>query len=193
MSARDFAPFVATRWPGVKNRCKVRPMKTIDVSEEVYAALQHLAHDLHQSPDELLASLFQVPVATSATESILAFALGPALRLKINEGEKYLALLAWVAVQHGAEFGEFIRSETGSSRFLTLGREEIVESCRRNLSCQIDGTQYWAVMNIDRGTKCRFVRRLLEFVGYREATIELVTVATGLGSVRRGRFTALVA
>jgi negative modulator of initiation of replication len=168
-------------------------MKTIDVSDEVHAALQRLAEELHQTPADVLASLLRVPSSAPATESIVAFVLGPRLRAKTSHADRYLALLGWIAAQHGPEFSEFIRSEVGSSPFLSLGRDEVVAACRRNLSCQIEGTQYWAVMNIDDATKRRFLGRVLEFIGYREAAIDLVCAALGLGSVRRGRFGVLVA
>jgi negative regulator of replication initiation len=168
-------------------------MKTIDVSDEVYEALQRLAAELQQSPADVLASLLRPPTGAPATESIVAFVLGPSLRAKANHADQYLALLGWIAAQHSPEFTEFIRSEIGSSRFLNLGRDEVVETCRRNFSCQIEGTQYWAVMNIDDAMKRRFIARVLEFIGYREAAIELATTAIGLGPVRRGRFGSLVA
>ena len=38
---------------------------------------------------------------------------------------------------------------------------------------QIDGTQFWAIMNIDTATKRRFLARVLDFIGYRDAVIEL--------------------
>jgi hypothetical protein len=169
------------------------PMKTIDVSDEVFAALQRMAMDFHQTPAEVLASLVHAPAGSPAAESLVAFVLSGAFRRRSKEADRYLTLLAWVAAQHTAEFSEFIRSEVGSSRYLSFGRDEVVDSCRRNLSCQIDGTQYWAVMNIDEGMKRRFVSRLLQFIGYRDPAIELVCTAIGLGSTRRGRFGVLVA
>jgi negative regulator of replication initiation len=168
-------------------------MKTIDVSDEVYEALQRLAGELHQTPADVLASLLRVPTSAPATESIVSFVLGPRLRAKTSHADQYLALLGWIAAQHGPEFGEFIRSEVGSSHFLSLGRDEIVDACRRNLSCQIEGTQYWAVMNIDDAMKRRFLSRVLEFIGYREAAIDLVCAAIGLGPTKRARFGVLVA
>ena len=41
-------------------------MKTIEISDEVFAALQRLATGFHRTPDEVLASLLNVPRATAA-------------------------------------------------------------------------------------------------------------------------------
>jgi negative regulator of replication initiation len=143
-------------------------MKTIEVSEEVYAALQRLAAASgHPHPSAALAALLQSSSrAPAAVEPLAAFVLSSAFRSLPDESERYLAVLSWVARHHPAEFSEFIRSQSTSRRFLSLSREEVVATCRRNLARQIDGTQYWAVMNLDSSTKRRFVARLLEFAGY---------------------------
>jgi negative regulator of replication initiation len=153
-------------------------MKKIEVSDDVYAALQRLAQRFHRTPDEVLADLLDVPAASpEAKQPIAGFVLSAEFRALFSDGEKYLALLSWIAVHHAAEFGEFIRSQTSASRYLSLSREEIIERCRHNHARQIDGTQYWAIMNIDLATKHRFLARMLEFVGYRDAVIEFVTRA----------------
>jgi negative modulator of initiation of replication len=159
-------------------------VKNIEVSDEVYAALQRLATGFHRTPDEVLASLLNVPTGSpEATEPLAAFILSAEFRAKFTDADKYLAVLAWIAVRHAEEFGEFIRAQSSGRRFLGLSREEIVETCRHNQARQIDGTQYWAIMNIDTATKHRFLARVLDFIGYREAVIEFVCGAIGM----RGR------
>lgn len=169
-------------------------MKTLPVSDEVDAALERIARDLGQSPQQVLASLLHQPAAAGPSGSLIAFVLGPVGQGVGGEADRYLALLNWIAAEHGAEFGEFIRHESGSSRWLHLSREEIVAGCRRNLSCQIAGTPYWAILNIDAALKRRFVFRVLEFVGYQGAAIEVACAAIGLGpAVRRRGLLLLVA
>jgi len=170
-------------------------VKNIEVSEDVYDALQQLATGFHRTPDDVLAALLNVPHASpESTEPLAAFVLSTEFRAKVTDAEKYLGILAWIAERHVAEFGELIRSQSGGRRFLSMSREEIVEACRHNQARQIDGTQYWAIMNIDTATKRRFLARVLEFTGYREEIIEFVCLAIGMRRVvRRGRFAALVA
>lgn len=155
-------------------------MKNIEISDEVYAALQKLATGFHRTPDEVLASLLNVPTPSESVEPIAAFVLSPEFRAKFTDADKYLALLGWIAARHASEFGEFIRSLSGGRRYLGLSREEILETCRHNQARQIGGTPYWAIMNLDTATKRRFLARVLEFVGYREATIEFVCAAIGM-------------
>ncbi len=167
-------------------------MKKIEISDEVYAALQNLAVGFHRSPNEVLASLLNVPTASAeAAEPLAAFILSAEFRTKFSDADKYLALLSWVAAQHPSEFGEFIRSLPGGRRYLSLNREEILETCRHNQARQIDGTQYWAIMNIDTATKRRFLARVLEFIGYREEVIEFANAT--FGGKRPARRPALLA
>jgi hypothetical protein len=167
-------------------------VKNIEVSDEVYAALQRLATGFHRTPDEVLASLLNVPTGSpEATEPLAAYILSVDFRAKSTDADKYLGLLAWVAVRHAEEFGEFIRAQSGGRRFLSMSREEIVETCRHNQARQIDGTQYWAIMNIDTATKRRFLARVLDFIGYRDAVIELACSA--MGARAKPRAFALVA
>lgn len=170
-------------------------MKNIEVSDDVYAALQRLATGFHRTPDEVLASLLSVPTASpEGTEPIAAFVISGEFRAKFTDAEKYVALLSWVAARHGAEFGEFILSQSGGRRFLSMSRAVILETCRHNQARHINGTQYWAIMNIDTATKRRFLARVLEFIGYRDAVIEFVCSAFGGRVVgRRGRFATPVA
>lgn len=162
-------------------------MKTIEVSDEVYAALQNLATGFHRTPDEVLASLLNVPTGSpEAAEPIAAFILSAEFRAKFTDADKYLALLSWISARHAFEFGEFIRAQSGGRRYLTMSREEILETCRHNQARQIDGTQYWAIMNIDTPTKRRFLARLLEFIGYRDVVIDFACQAIGGRAFHRG-------
>ena len=170
-------------------------MKKIEVSDQVYHALQNLASGFHRTPDEVLSNLLHLPTASAdAAEPIAAFVLSSDFRSKFTDADKYLALLGWVSIRHAEEFAEFIRSQGGRRRFLGLTREEVVETCRHNQARQIAGTPYWAIMNIDTATKRRFLSRLLEFIGYRDEVIEFICGAIGMKrAARHRRFAALVA
>jgi negative modulator of initiation of replication len=149
--------------------------------------LQRLANELHRTPAEILASLLNLTACSPATvDPIVAFLASGEFCGAFTAAEKYLALLSWVATRHPSEFSEFIRNQSAGRRYLTMTRAEILEMCRQNEARQIDGTQYWAIMNLDELTKRRFVGRLLEFIGYREAVIAVVCAAFG-GTVVNAR------
>ena len=164
-------------------------VKTIEISDEVYESLQKLATGFHRTPDEVLAALLNVPTGSpEAAEPLAAFILSADFRAKFTDADRYLSLLGWVAARHPADFGEFIRSLPGGRRYLSMHPEEILATCRHNQARQIDGTQFWAIMNIDTPTKRRFLARVLEFVGYREEVIEFACGFIGQKRpVRRGR------
>jgi len=166
-------------------------MKNLEVSDEVYAALQTLASDSHQTPDVVLARLLQVSTIGSTDEPIVAYVLGLDLRILFTDADKYLAILAWVARHHPTDFGDFIRSSSSGRRYLGLSRDEILETCQHNQARPIEGTPYWAIMNLDTATKRRFLARVLEFTGYPDEVIEVVCAAIGMRrTVRRGRLAA---
>jgi negative regulator of replication initiation len=187
--------FVARLLRNPANRFMMRSVKNIEVSDDVYTVLQQLATGFHRTPDDVLASLLEIPRASpEAAEPLAAFVLSAEFRAKFTDADKYLGILAWVAERHAAEFGEFILSQTSGRRYLSRSREEILETCRHNQARQIDGTQYWAIMNIDTATERRFLARVLEFIGYRDAVIEFTCSAIGMkGAARRERLRALAA
>lgn len=170
-------------------------MKTIEVSDEVFAALQRLASGFHRTPDEVLASLLNVPTAASeAADPLAAFILSSEFRMKFTDADKYLALLSWIAARHAGEFSEFILSQSSGRRYLGMTRDEILETCRHNQARQIPGTHYWAIMNIDSATKSRFLARVLEYIGYRDTIIDFACNLFGPRvPPRRSRFARLVA
>ena len=164
-------------------------MKTVELSDEVYESLQKLATGFHRTPDEVLASLLNVPTGSpEAADPLAGFLLSTEFRSKFTDADRYLALLGWVAAKHPADFGEFIRSRPAGRRYLSMHPEEILATCRHTQARQIDGTQFWAIMNIDTPTKRRFLGRVLEFVGYREEVVEFACGFIGQKrAARRGR------
>lgn len=156
-------------------------MKQIDVSEEVYRALKRLTTDFHQTPNDVLATLLQLPGAPGTPQDELtAFVLSAEFRAKFTDADKYLAILGWVAARHPGEFQEFILSLSTGRRYLSMDRDQILAQCRHNQARQIPGTHFWAIMNIDTPTKRRFLSRVLDFCGYREESIEFVCNAIGM-------------
>jgi negative modulator of initiation of replication len=158
-------------------------MKKIEVTDDVYAALRNLTTDFHQTPNDVLAALLKVGAAPAAGDDpLVGFLLGPEFRAKFTDADKYLAILAWVASRHAAEFKEYILSLSGSTsgrRYLGMSRDEIVDQCRHNQARPIPSTRYWAIMNIDTATKRRFLSRVLEFIGYREDIVDLACNVIG--------------
>lgn len=99
-----------------------------------------------------------------------------------DASERYLALLAWCATNHGGDFRDFIAHQESAHRYLVLSRDEVQQVRAHNQSRQIDGTQFWAVMRIDAPARRRFVRRLLEFIGCRDEMVNAACGTLGAGS-----------
>ena len=154
-------------------------MKSVELNEEAFEALQRLAAAKNQSPSEILAALLGAGKPL-AGDHLLFYLTGPEFNLLGDATERYLALLAWVARNYACDFADFISHQDSARRYLMLARDEINEVRARNHARQIDGTQFWAVMSIDAGTRSRFVRRLLEFIGCHDETVAQAVQALGL-------------
>lgn len=156
-------------------------MKTVEMTDETYAALQNLAAARGLSLDDLLATLVRKSGPLPDSDRLLLFLAGEDFRKRTEPTERYLALLAWCATNHSSDFGDFISHQESGHHYLTLSRDEIQEVLAHNHARQIDGTQFWAVMTISSRAKARFVRRLLEFVGCRDEAVSEACRALGLG------------
>jgi len=118
---------------------------------------------------------------TTIEPTIEAFLADVDFRALPDPTERYLALLAWCARNHASDFADFISHQESAYRYLFMSREEFDEVRAHNRARQIDGTQFWAVMSIGPGTRRRFVRRLLEFIGCLDETVAEACRALGLG------------
>lgn len=146
-------------------------MKTIELRDETWAALQHLAESRSLTVEELLTALLQESHALLGGDRLRFFLGSAAFHALSDSTERYLALLAWCARNHASDFADFISHQESGHRYLMLSREEVQDVRAHNHARQIDGTQYWAVMSIDPSSKRRFVRRLLEFIGCHDETV----------------------
>jgi negative regulator of replication initiation len=153
-------------------------MKTVELSDETYAALLRLAEARNVSPEDLLASLIREAPLT--LDSLLVFLGSAPFRALTDPIERYLALLACCATNYSTDFADFISHQESGHRYLMLNPEEVQAVRAHNHARQIDGTQFWAVMTIDQRAKRRFVRRLLEFIGCRDETVAEACRALGL-------------
>lgn len=157
-------------------------MRTLELSDAAYAALERLAAAREMRPAELVAALVQGGHPLLEADPLLLHLASPEFTNLTSPADRYIALLAWIARNHAHDFADFIAHQDSAARYLTLGREEVRELCAAHRSRQIGDTLYWAVMTIGEGTKARFVRRLLEFVGCHDETLRLALRALGLAA-----------
>ena len=162
-------------------------MKTVELSDEAFAALERLAAAQNQPPSDVLAAL--LGARQPASGDLLLFHLAsPSFARLGPRDDRYLDLLAWVARHYAGDFADFVSRQESARRYLMLDRDAINDARARNHARQIDGTPFWAVMAIDDAAKARFVRRLLEFVGCHDETVAQAIRAIGLESAEAGGF-----
>lgn len=155
-------------------------MKTIELSDETWAALHHLAKSRKLNLEELISTLVRESHAALGDDNLRVFLAGAELRALTDPTERYLALLAWCATNYASDFADFISHQESGHRYLMLSHDEVQAVRAHNHARQIDGTQYWAVMTIDPKSKRRFVRRLLEFIGCHDQTVAEACRTLGL-------------
>ncbi len=146
-------------------------MKTVELRDETFAALERLAAANSLTLDQLLTAMLREGHPLLDGDNLVLFLASAEFRALVDPTERYLALLAWCATNHASDFADFISHQESGHRYLMLSSEEVHEVRAHNHARQIDGTQYWAVMTIDPMSKRRFVRRLLEFIGSRDETV----------------------
>jgi negative regulator of replication initiation len=168
-------------------------MKRVELSDEAYAALERLAAAKNLSPAELVAALVDPARPPLAGDTLLFHLASAELTRLADPIDRYLALLAWCAKHYATDFADFISHQESGRRYLTLNREEVNETRAHNRARQIDGTPFWAVLNIDDATRGRFVRRLLEYIGCHDETVTHAGRALGLGEARAAGFRRLSA
>jgi negative regulator of replication initiation len=153
-------------------------MKTLELSDETYVALQRLAAAKNVSPSDLLSTLLGTKHQPDS-DRLLFFITGAEFALLTDAIDRYLAVLAWVARNYSCDFADFSSHQDSARRYLMLDREKISDIRSHNLARQIDGTQFWAVMTIDDGSRVRFIRRLLEFIGCHDETVTQAVQSLG--------------
>lgn len=157
-------------------------MKSVELSDEAYAALQQLAAAKNLPVAEILAGLVGAGRPITG-DTLLFYLVSPEFTTMTEPTERYLALLAWVAKHYAFDFADFISHQDSGRRYLMLNRDETNDVRSRNQARQIDGTQFWAVMTIDDITRARFVRRLLEFIGCHDQTVAQAMRSLGFESL----------
>ena len=168
-------------------------MKSVELSDAAYAALEQLAGAKGTTPAGIIAALLGVSRPPVTDDALLFYLTSPEFTALADSADRYLALLGWVAKSYAMDFADFIAHQESGRRYLALSRDDIQELRQRNRARPIQATQYWAVMSIDPATKRRFVCRLLEFIGCHDETVALACRALDLGETAPAAPCALVA
>lgn len=156
-------------------------MPQIELPDSILDHIRKRAAAKGCSESEVIADLLDLPSERLKAHPMVAFTSSAEFRVKSTDADRYLALLGWVARNHGSDLSDFILHQESGRVYLGMSPDEIRETCRHNQARQIPETHYWAIMNLDTPTKRRFLRRLLVFVGYTDDVIEHVCGTLGKG------------
>jgi len=168
-------------------------MKSVELSDAAYAALEQLAGAKGTTPAGIIAALLGVSRPPLAGDALLFYLTSPEFTALADTADRYLALLGCVAKSYAMDFADFIAHQESGRRYIALSRDDIREIRQPNRARPIPATQYWAVMSIDHASQRRFVRRLLEFIGCHDETVALACRALDLGETAAAAPRVLVA
>lgn len=100
--------------------------------------------------------------------------------------ERYLALLAWAAGHHAADFADFVAHRPSAGRHLGLDRAQVHALRDRHRARQIGASSFWAVMTLDAAARRAFVHDLLEYVGCPDDAVAAAAAALAAEEADRG-------
>jgi negative regulator of replication initiation len=103
--------------------------------------------------------------------TLLLFLTSSPFNALSDASERYLSLLGWCATNYAGDFTDFVSHQESGHRYLMLSADAVHAAMAHNHARQIANTQFWAVMSLDPGSRKRFVRRLLEFIGFHDSTV----------------------
>jgi negative regulator of replication initiation len=153
-------------------------MKTIEVPDEVYAALAERVMRSNKTLTEILRSLLDikdrdlcpigapVPQISKPDEQLLTFILSSEYRMEASGIGKYLLIFGWLQKHAPEKFQMVERYQRGKRVYFSKNPRQIAESGKGVSVKRIPGTDFYAMVTMDNPTKRRVVGSLLSAMGY---------------------------
>ena len=161
-------------------------MKTIEVSDETYAALEAEVRGFKQTPETVIRRLLsdarraikpegwpaQLPPFESADFNLEGFICSAEFSGKAAK-EKYLSLLEFLWREKSERFTELTYLKFGKRVQVATSREKIEQSGRSTKPEAIGKSGYWALTNLSNRSKRDVLARCMQKLGYTTAEVRL--------------------
>ena len=175
-------------------------MKTIQVEDDVYAAIEKRAQGFHQTPDAVLRRILDLPahenraVPTAIPAPNTPAPIDDLLQSRdylaaTTADERYLKLISWL-LRHHSELREKLHDYRMRSRIYFSSDSKQIEGSAQNVTVKmIPGLdfRFFAMVTLDNRGKRKIVSRVLVLAGYRQAQIERVLSTLPDSGISRGK------
>lgn len=152
-------------------------VRTIEVSDETYAALEAAVAGFDETPESVIRRL--LPPASRLGASWFADndPTSSALQRRINSQdflgktakEKYLALLEFLHQEKPQEFAALVHMKFGKRVQIATSPHQIVNSGRSTKPEKVGATGFWALTNLSNRSKRDVIARAMQKLGYANA------------------------
>ncbi|MBK1876366.1 hypothetical protein [Pelagicoccus mobilis] len=142
-----------------------------ELSEATLGELESRLDAEHPTIESVIEGLLATSGGQLVGDPFYAFTQSKVFRALNTDADRYLALLSKLHEMHGPDFRDFIAAQNLKRRYFGNSKEEVCSASQYNQAREIPNSKYWAIMNIDKSTKRRFLRRLLIYIGYEDAMV----------------------
>ena len=162
------------------------PAHSIEVDDEVWAAVVGRINGFDLTPNEILRQVFGI---TSPSHTLLLenVEITPVVRTNQTLADfvkddqfqqlqcsvdRFLALLGWLSLKHPTQFLPAALCFKGRKRcYFAFSLKDILKSGKSMGVRRIPHTPYWALTTLDNKSKRRVIEHILRTVGYSNAEI----------------------
>ena len=166
------------------------PAHSIQVDDEVWAAVVGRINGFDLTPNEILRQVFGMTSPSHTLSLAELEGTTPRVHTEQTLGEllkyeqfqqldravdRFLALLGWLCLKHPQHFLPAALRFKGRKRlYFALSRKDILKSGRSIGARQIPHTPYWALTTLDNKSKGQVIEHILRELGYSSTDIACV-------------------
>jgi negative regulator of replication initiation len=177
-------------------------MNTIEIDNEVYAALVKRVTGFNQRPNDVLRSLLELngnqstsnlPVPAPTLIPLLQFIGTQDYRLRKTAIEKYLIILGWLYKNHADSFFANIEKFVRGKRIYFASDPKLIAESGQGLSIkQIPGAACYALATLDNQSKRTIIAHVLALFGYPHDVCTIVAETIEDSGIRRSNSNRLL-
>jgi negative modulator of initiation of replication len=162
-------------------------MKTIEIEDAVYSALEARVRGFGEKPNDVIKRLLSgidrqtasangtgtCGPSTSEKSPLLKFVESPEY-LRGKAKDRYFDVLRFIYGEHPQGFEKLQGFSRGSRVQISKDPKEISQSGRHTYPQQLDGTPFWIMTNLSNERKQTLLQDIMKLLGYKEEIVVFV-------------------
>lgn len=156
-------------------------MKTIEIDDEVFAALEKRVRGFNETPNSIIRRLLERPETHAEPDppAVIADGVNPftplvtsTTYLMANAGSRYLQILSFIHQIHGeGVFAQLTRHNFGGRVYFADNPDAIEKSGSSTNPRQIPGTKFYALTTLSNAAKRKLITDVLRLLKYSPTVI----------------------